>query len=179
MSNWWKPICFGLVLALLAHVATTMAIPRVIMDIAIERIAEASGGTNRLQNNPLVTPQNQRIVRSSPDLAYSTCALDLSQGPVRVFIGKGSDYASAAFYGANTDSVFTLSDTSIGPNGAYILVQTQGAQIPAAPSEVVVTLPSQRGLMLVRRLAPSNQAMARVEVERAKDSCIAVAAAQK
>jgi uncharacterized membrane protein len=178
MRAWWKPICFGLVVAVLAHVATTILIPPVIMNVAMKRMAQASGGTNRLQNMPLVTPQNQRIVRSSPDLAYSTCTLDLTNGPVRIFIGKGADYASAAFYAANTDNIFTLSDRSIGPGGARIVVQAAGSLAQATAGEVVVTLPSARGLMLVRRLAPSAQAMARVELERANDRCAGVTAPQ-
>jgi uncharacterized membrane protein len=174
----WKPICFGLVVAVLAHVATTILIPPVIMNVAMKRMADAAGGTNVLQNMPLVTPQNQRIVRSSPDLAYSICGLDLTKGPVRIFIGKGADYASAAFYAANTDNIFTLSDRSIGPLGARVLVKAAGTHVQAGRGEVVVTLPSPRGLMLVRRLAPSPQAMARVEVERANDSCTSAETAQ-
>jgi uncharacterized membrane protein len=172
MKRWWKVICFGILVALVAHGATTLLLPSVIMSVAIKRIAQTAGGVNKLQNMPMVTPQNQKIVRSSPDLAYSTCALDLTQGPVRIFIGKGGDYASAAFYGANTDNIFTLSDRSIGPNGARILVHAAGMPAQEQPGEVVVTLPSAHGLMLVRRLAPNPQAMARVESERAKDSCV-------
>jgi uncharacterized membrane protein len=178
MNAWWKPIGFGLVVALLANVATTALIPRVIMSVAMKRMAETAGGANTLLNMPLVTPQNQKIVRSSPDLAYSTCVLDLTNGPISIFIGKGSDYASAAFYAANTDNIFTLSDKSIGPQGARILVQAAGTQAQTGRGEVVVTLPSQHGLLLVRRLAPSAQAMARVEQERARDSCKGVPALQ-
>ncbi|MCA3695553.1 MAG: hypothetical protein INF09_02715, partial [Aquidulcibacter sp.] len=43
--------------------------------------------------------------------------------------------------------------------------------IAAKPGEVVVSLPSDKGLLLVRRLAPSAEAFKRVQGERAKDFC--------
>jgi len=172
--GWLKPLAFGALLAVLGHLLIIGLIPSVIMNIAMKRIAEASGGNNRLVHGNMVTPQNQQIVRSSPDLAYSTCALDLTKGPVRVFIGKGSDYTSAAFYAGNTDNVFTLNDRRIGPEGAQIMVVSARSPIAAKLGEVVVSLPSERGLLLVRRLAPSADAFKRVQGERAEDYCRAV-----
>lgn len=170
-SGWLKPLAFGVMLAVFGHLMTIGLIPSVIMNIAMTRIGEVSGGPNRLSHGMLVTPQNQQIVRSSPDLAYSTCALDLSGGPVRIFIGKGADYTSAAFYAGNTDNVFTLNDRKIGQEGARIMVVSARSPIAAQPGEVVVSLPSDKGLLLVRRLAPSAEAFKRVQAERAKDFC--------
>lgn len=169
--GWLKPLAFGSLIAVLGHLLTIGLIPSVIMNIAMTRIAEASGGINRLSHGNMVTPQNQQIVRSSPDLAYSTCALDLTKGPVRVFIGKGADYTSAAFYAGNTDNVFTLNDRKIGPEGAHIMIVSARSPLAAKPGEVVVSLPSDKGLLLVRRLAPSAEAFKRVQGERAQDYC--------
>jgi uncharacterized membrane protein len=174
MKAWITPFLFGVFMMFVGHFVTIAAIPSGIMSVALNRIAEAAGGSNRLFHGSMVTPQNQTIVRSSPDLAYSTCALDLSKGPVRVYIGKGRDYASAAFYAANTDNVFTLNDNKIGPQGAYLLIVSSRSPISARPNERVISLPSEKGLLLVRRLAPSAPDFARVEQERAKDSCQAV-----
>jgi uncharacterized membrane protein len=179
MARFWKLILFGLVVAVFAHVATTMMLPSAIMSIALKRIAQTAGGTNQLFHAQRVTPQNQTIVRPSPDLAYSTCALDLTKGPVRVFIGKGTDYASAAFYSANTDNVTTLSDKKIGPDGANLIVVTPGQNADAIAGERIITLPSNKGLMLVRRLAPSASDFERVTRERSGDRCGAASALQK
>jgi uncharacterized membrane protein len=171
MKNWLKPIIFGIFMAVVAHLVAIAMIPSLIMDIALKRIAETAGGVNKLYHGEMVTPQNQRIVRSSPDLAYSTCVLDLSDGPVEVFIGKGADYASAAFYGANTDNVHALNDRKIGPQGARLMIVSARTPIAARPGTEVISLPSDRGLMLIRRLAPTAAAYARVVNERAGDSC--------
>lgn len=174
MRMWIKPVLFGLFVALLAHLSAIAAIPNGIMSIAMARIAQTSGGVNALYHSPAITPQNQTIVRPSPDLAYSTCALDLSRGPVRIFIGKGQDYASAAFYSANTDNVFTLSDADIPAEGARLLLVSARSPIQAQPGERVISLTSDKGLMLVRRLAPTAQDFVRIEQERKADRCAPV-----
>jgi uncharacterized membrane protein len=166
-----KLIGVGLLVAIAAHVATIAVMPSVIMNIALKRIAEVSGGVNKLNHAPMVTPDNQRIVRSSPDLAYSTCVLDLTGGPIRIFIGKGADYSSAAFYAANTDNLIAINDRNVTGDGAHILVVSPQVSGIPKPGEQIVTLPSNKGLLLVRRLSPSADAYARVDQERAKDQC--------
>jgi uncharacterized membrane protein len=171
MGRLGKLLLFGVGIAALTHVVAVLALPNVIMNIAMKRIAATAGGVNKVVHNPRVTPQNQAIVRSSPDLAYSLCVLDLSKGPVRIALGKSADYVSAAFYAANTDNVFTLKDTQFGPDGARIIVHTKGNAPQTRVGETRVELPSAKGLMLVRRLAPSAEMFARVEGERASDRC--------
>jgi uncharacterized membrane protein len=171
MVSWWKPLAFGLVFCIVAHLVTIMLLPNIIMNVALKRISDNAGGVNKLFHSALVTPQTQTIVRSSPDLAYSTCALDLTNGPVEVFIGKGADYASVALYAANTDNVFALNDRKMGPQGARLMIVSPHMPHTAAPGVQVVGLPSNRGLILVRRLAPSAADYARVVTEQAGDSC--------
>jgi hypothetical protein len=54
------------------------------------------------------------------------------------------------------------------------MVVSARSPIAAKLGEVVVSLPSERGLLLVRRLAPSADAFKRVQGERAEDYCRAV-----
>jgi uncharacterized membrane protein len=170
MGRWGKLLLFGAAVAALTHVIAIMALPNVIMNIAMTRIATTAGGVNKIVHNPRVTPKNQAIVRSSPDLAYSLCVLDLSKGPVRINLGKSADYVSAAFYGANTDNVFTLKDNRFGPEGARLIVAVEGAAVQQTGA-VLVELPSEKGLLLVRRLAPNPEMFAHVDAERAGDTC--------
>lgn len=170
-GQWLRNLALFAVMALIGHVVATLMLPSAIMSIALKQIAEASSGVNALYHGPRVTAQNQRIVRPSPDLAYSTCVLDLSQGPVRVQVGRGNDYVSAAFYAANTDNIATFNDRSFGPEGAKLLVLARGMAPRAVQGETVVMLPSNKGLLLVRRLAPTQADFDRVDKERAGDQC--------
>lgn len=171
MRSWWKPLVFGVTLGIVVHVITIIMLPNIVMNVALKRIAEAGGGPNRLFHSQLVTPQSQTIVRSSPDLAYSTCALDLTKGPVEVFIGKGKDYASVAFYADNTDNIFALNDRKMPAEGVRLLVVSDRAPRVMGRGAQVITMPGDRGLMLIRRLAASGDDYARVVRERAGDRC--------
>jgi uncharacterized membrane protein len=173
-ARWIKPALFGLGVACVTHLLVIGAVPSVIMSIALSRMADQAGGWNQFYHAPRVTPQTQRVVRSSPDLAYSTCALDLSKGPVRAFVGKGDGYTSVALYSANTDNVFSLNDLAMGAGGASLLIVSARSPIAAAPGEVMVNVPSNKALLLVRRLVPDQQGFAAADRVRQGDRCRAI-----
>lgn len=179
MSGWLKLLVAAIVAALAAHLVVIGLIPRVIMSVAMERIADRSGGWNRLLHAPRVTAQGQEIVRSSPDLAYSSCALDLTRGPVRLEIHPSGGYASIAIYGANTDTRFVLNDRQMpeagraGAQPVRLLVVGPRSPVAARPGEITVSVPSTQALVLVRRLAATPEAFARIEAVRRQDSCAA------
>ena len=161
-----------LAIAATVHAAALFAGPTLVMTLAMKRIA-GEGGVNRWNFAPRTTPETQRIVRSSPDLAYAACVWDVSRGPVRIRAAASDDYASLSLYGANTDNFFSLNDRTMGPGGADIVLIARGQTPPAGvdPSRVVVA-PSRRGLALDRRLAPTPQAFARADAaRRAVDVC--------
>ena len=95
MSAWlakpwqrWLPL--GLVVAVLAHLLTVWAMPRLIMREAMSRIAQetaaqpASQAATGVYLPPPTDHTQRRIVMPSPDLLYATCTLDLSRGPARI-----------------------------------------------------------------------------------------------
>ena len=79
--NWAKYILGALIIAALVHFAAIYAVPRVLMNVAIDRIG-AVGGVNAWRLGDRVTATSRWVVRPSPDFAYSTCVFDLSDGPV-------------------------------------------------------------------------------------------------
>jgi uncharacterized membrane protein len=171
MSRWVKPALFGLAMAALGHLLAVASVPRAIMGVAMGAIAETAGGWNTWTHAPRVTPQSQRIVRSSPDLAYSSCAIDVSVAPVRIEVAPWGDYVSVALYDAQTDNVFTLNDAQMGAGGARLMIVGGRTPLIAPDGFTVVRLPSDRGLVLVRRLAPTPEAFARADAARQSDVC--------
>lgn len=158
-----------LLTAVTAHAAALLAAPYVIMSAAMARISEAAG-VNAWAFGPRVTPESQAIVRSSPDLAYAACAFDLSEGPVRIKVAPWRDLHVLAFYGDDTDAFLTLTGAEIGPEGVeLVLVRPGGAPPPG--SARVVTAPSVRGLVLDRRLAPTEAAFAEADAGRRGNAC--------
>jgi uncharacterized membrane protein len=175
MMRWLGPLILALVLAGLAHVGVTVAIPHGIMAIALDRIENAAGGPNRWVHAPRVTAESQNIVRSSPDLAYSTCVADLTAGDVRILVTPWTDYVSAAVYGADTDTVAVLGDREAGPGQPLILtLRAAGRQGGPMPEGLLVEIEGTRALVLVRRLAPGEAAFARADEARRTDVCAPV-----
>ncbi len=155
--------------AAIAHAAIVLAAPYVIMSRAMERLS-GPAGENVWRLGPRVTPQEQAVIRSSPDLAYASCAYDLSKGPVRIRIGPATGLTLLTLYGDNTDAFLTLTEAEIGPSGAELILVRQGAAPPASAARTVVS-PSVRGLAIERRIAPTPAAFSAADAARRQNVC--------
>ncbi len=124
---------------------------------------------NQMIYPPRTTEASRAIVRPSPDLAYASCAFDLSKGPVRVKAAKASDYMSVSVYAANSDNIFAINDRQ-APDGVDLIIVGKG-QVAPTGAAIVVQSPTQRGIVLERRLAPSAQAFAAADMARKKGVC--------
>lgn len=157
--------------AALGFAGLIWASPRLIMHVAISRVAD--GRFNEIRHTPRVTEKSRAIVRPSPDLAYSACAFDLSAGPVRITAAPWGQYWSLSLYGANTDNFWVGNDRAF-PQGANILLVAKGQTPTPSTIETIVESPSARGIALIRRLAPRKDDFAAVEQVRSGDMCAAV-----
>ena len=83
MSSWKGPLLATALAGVIGYFGATALIPGFIMGKATEGMAKR-GGYNVMAHGALSTPENQPIVRPSPDLAYSSCPFDLGGGPVEV-----------------------------------------------------------------------------------------------
>ena len=169
--SWGKYILGALIVAALVHFAAIFTVPRVLMNVAMERIG--AGGANVWHTTGRVTAASRQIVRPSPDFAYSACVFDLTEGPVIITATPWDDYWSLSLYGANSDNFFVIDDRE-AHYGAEITLVRKGAAHPEGAS-MVVESPSARGIALIRRLAPSPstyEAAARIASE---DVCASVA----
>jgi uncharacterized membrane protein len=110
------------------------------------------------------------VVRPSPDLAYSTCVYDLSQGPVRISAAPtpGQGYVSVSVFAANTNNIAVF-DTTRKPDGIDFVLAREGQQTP--PGAEVVISPSNRGIVLDRRLAANDELFAAADQARRADKC--------
>jgi uncharacterized membrane protein len=185
MNRWIKPIAGAVLLAGMVHVATLFAIPYGLMLGVMRGAAEKAGGANTFLHARKTTPQNQTIVRPSPDLAYSVCSIDVSDGPVEVVVNRKAAPAVVALYATNTDMIWSTGDLVGLPGDEAIatplhlfITRDQAAASPPQGS-TVVTVPSNQVLLLVRRLAPTAEAFAAVDAERQTDLCKLATAEQE
>lgn len=159
----------ALIAGAIAHVALVRAVPRVLMDKAIERIG--AGGSNAWRLADRVTPESRQIVRPSPDFAYSACSYDLSGGPVTIHVEPWSEYWSLSLYADNSDNFFVVDDREVREGVTITLVQRGRAAPVDAPR--VVHSPSARGIALIRRLAPTPDEYAAAALIAQGDVCAA------
>ena len=168
-----RTLKLGLIFAAAAavgHVGLVMATPRVIMGAAIKRTSKDGTVVNQFQFGPRTTKDSRAVVRPSPDLAYSTCAYDLSQGPILVQAAPtpGDGYVSISVFDARTDNIAVF-DTRQFPQGIRFVLAREGQAVP--DGEKVVRSNFDQGLILDRRLAPTAEQFAQADAARRTDSC--------
>lgn len=169
--SWAKYVLGALIIAALVHFAAIFAVPRVLMNVAIDRIGTLSG-VNAWRSSDRVTATSRWVVRPSPDFAYSTCVFDLSKGPVIITATPWDSYWSLSLYGANSDNFFVIDDRE-AHFGAEITVVRRGAAHPEGAS-MVVESPSTKGIALIRRLAPTPDTYNAAAQIAAEDVCTSV-----
>jgi uncharacterized membrane protein len=172
IRRWWARGMTVVVVALVTHLVVIAATPRVVMSVAMGRIEERAGGTNVWLHAERVTPQTQEVVRSSPDLAYSACAWDLSEGPVRISAPAWDAYFSLSLYDNRTGNFFVANDRDTG-RGVDVLLATQdqAADLTSTGGLRIVAAPSTTGIALLRYLAPTQSAFVRADTVRRSAVC--------
>lgn len=160
--GWLLGVLIG---AALVQVAAVAALPRAIMSRVLG-VLTAQAGENAFVHPPLATAESRAIVRPSPDLAYSSAVFDVSERPLHVVVPLTAPYTSLSGFAANTDNFFALNDRTAG--GDPIDVVLVGPSTPRAGLEGqrLVESPSDRGVLLVRRVVPSAEAFAAIDAAR-------------
>ncbi len=169
MSRWIGPLIVAVLAALAAWYTTLAAAPMVIMDRAWEQLA-AQSGFNRMAHGPLVTAESQFVVRPSPDLAYSVCAFDLTQGPLRVHAHPVPDhYWSLTVFDSETNVAFVESDRDSKGAPVEVILATADQTVPAGVR--TVTMPGAKGVALLRVLLNDRAEFDAVTKDRKRSYC--------
>lgn len=162
----------ALAAAFTVHFAAVGAGPRVIMGIAMSRIA-GEEGPNLMKDAPPATAEARTVVRPSPDLAYSACVLDLTAGPVRLTVAKSAPYTSLSLFAANTDNYFVEDDRQRSGEIELIVVGPDSRVPPRLPDGArVVEAPTARGMALVRRVIEDEASFLSIEAARKRSFCV-------
>jgi uncharacterized membrane protein len=76
---------------------------------------------------------------------------------------------SVSVYAANSDNIFAINDRQ-APDGVDLIIVGKGQAAPSGTA-IVVQSPTQRGIVLERRLAPSAEAFAAADLARKEGVC--------
>lgn len=169
MSRVLKLGLLALAVAVVAHPATVFVAPYVLMSAAMERIGRGGERINQWSHPPRTSEKSRNVVRPSPDLAYSACVYDLSGGPVHVTASAWDDYMSVSVFEHNSDNIFVINDQQ-APQGVDLVLVRKGQPHPAGAA-MVVESPSMRGIVLQRRVAPTQERWNAANAARRHDIC--------
>ena len=160
--TWGLGIVLG---AAVVHVAAVALLPRAIM-----RRVFAGFGTlappNQFVHPPLATWESRTVVRPSPDLAYSSALFDVSEHPLHVIVPLSAPYTSLSGFADNTDNFFALNDQTAGADPIDVVIVGPGTPRTGLEGRRVVESPSDRGVLLVRRVVANAEAFAGVDAAR-------------
>ena len=176
ISKWLKFGVLTLCGAALVHWAAIAYAPEVIMGRVLAALAEQ--GEHTIAHAERSTAASRRIVRPSPDLLYSTCLFDVSRHPLKVTTAAPiGTYWSVAFYAANTDNFFVLNDSQAKGIPATIVIAGRGQTVgPQGPGVIVVSAPTDKGLVLFRTLINNDTRPAELDQQRRAAKCEALVA---
>jgi uncharacterized membrane protein len=166
MKRWLGPLAALLVVAAATHAATLHFAPSFIMSRAMDALEARGVALHRFTTPARISPQTQTVVRSSPDLYYALCRYDLADPgqELTVRMGNWPDYQSLSFFDARTDNFATLRGT-----GRAVAVRLLPPGSLAGPGAIVS--PSEKGVVLIRRLAPDAGRFAAAVRAGAQDLC--------
>jgi uncharacterized membrane protein len=154
---WFYRVTALIITCVAVHLLTVWAAPRLIMQILMNGpLAKTLDMKNKAAFPPPVTAQSRSVVMPSPDLLYSVCAFDVSQGPVRVKANPQlNGYWSIALYANNSDNFFVINDRSAKGQAVDLWLVSKEANVGGVPTpngSTVVVAPSSTGFLLMRVL---------------------------
>jgi len=151
MKKWLAPLLVAIVFAAASHAAVLHFAPSVIMGRALDKMAARGTPVNGFSLGPRTTPQTQTVVRPSPDMAYSACRFDLTRAPrgLRVRMNASPGYASLSFFDSATNNFLIVR----GEGATREVVLLAPGSSTTIPDTAVA--PTNTGVILIRRLAPT------------------------
>jgi len=171
----WPFMVGGLVIAVLVHVASVLAIPRLVMWRATGLMARNTG-FNTMSHAVRATWQSRTIVRPSPDLLYSSCPYDLDKTPGGVLHVHASTmphtYWSVSVFDADTDNIYVLNDSQ-AKNGSvdFLLVGSESDAVTGRSNLPQIWSPTWRGVVLFRTLIDDEARFAEIDAARKHAAC--------
>ena len=169
MRRWILPLLIAAVTACATYHATLLATPYALMQLVMKK-SDGRLNINRLGFPAMATADNPSIVRPSPDLSYSGCVFDVSQGPVLLEVVPVPDhYWSVSIFDARTDVAAVRSDRDTGGQPARLALLKPGQQAPEGYEPVM--LQHDRGIALIRILLANADEYPAIDALRRKSTC--------
>jgi uncharacterized membrane protein len=146
-----------LVVAAVVHFLAVLATPHAI-GFALQSLAES----NTLVHAEKPAAGNDQVRRSSPDLVYSACVFDLTDGPLHITAPAPESYMSVSFFASNTDNFWVKNDRHV--DGTFdVVLAGPGTTTPDIDGAELVRSPTMTGGVIFRYFAGDGRRLEEIE----------------
>ncbi|WFU22538.1 DUF1254 domain-containing protein [Bradyrhizobium sp. CB1717] len=170
-------IVAGVVLGLVVHLVSVLALPRIATQDAYSRLTPMTK-LNGVTQLPLADPQTSPMPFMDPAFALAICRYDLSGGPIKLTVPVSQAYTSVSFYTRNEIAYYAINDRSAGRKVIELdlMTEAQHNELPedeevTAADRLIIDSPSTTGLIVMKALAPEPGLMPQAQATLQAATC--------
>jgi uncharacterized membrane protein len=168
-------IVAGIVLGLVVHLVSVLALPRIATQDAYSRLTPMTK-LNGVSPLPLADPNTSPMPFMDPAFALAICRYDLSGGPIKLTVPVSQAYTSVSFYTRNEIAYYAINDRSAGKKVIELDLMTEAQhnelheEITAA-DRLIIDSPATTGLIVMKALAAEPGLMPQAQASLAAATC--------
>jgi len=170
-------IVAGVLLGLIVHLVSVLALPRIATQDAYSRLTPMTK-LNAVTPLPLADPNTSPMPFMDPAFALAICRYDLSGGPLKLRVPVSQAYTSVSFYTRNEIAYYAINDRSAGKKVIELdlMTEAQHNELPedeevTAADRLIIDSPSATGLIVLKALAAEPGLMPQAQASLAAASC--------
>lgn len=170
-------IVAGVVLGLVVHLVSVLALPRIATQDAYSRLTPMTK-LNGVTQLPLADPNTSPMPFMDPAFALAICRYDLSNGPIKLTVPVSQAYTSVSFYTRNEIAYYAINDRSAGKKVIELdlMTEAQHDELPedeeiTAADRLIIDSPATTGLIVMKALAAEPGLMPQAQGSLAAASC--------
>ncbi|HLG80433.1 MAG TPA: DUF1254 domain-containing protein [Bradyrhizobium sp.] len=170
-------ILAGVLLGLVVHLVSVLALPRIASEDAYSRLTPLTR-LNAVTPLPPADPSNTLMPYLDPAFAVAVCRYDLSTGPIKLKVPVSQAYTSVSFYTRNELAYYAINDRSAGKKVIELdlMTEKQHEDLPeeedvTSADRLIIDSPTATGLIVLKALAPEPGLMAQAQSSLAASTC--------
>jgi uncharacterized membrane protein len=170
-------IVAGVLLGVVVHLVSVLALPRIASQDAYSRLTSMTE-PNAVTALPLADPGNTLMPYMDPAFATAVCRYDLSGGPIKLAVPVSQAYTSVSFYTHSDVAYYAINDRSAGKKviELNLMTEAQHADLPeeedvTAADRLIIDSPTSTGLIVLKALAAEPGMMPQAQASLAAATC--------
>ena len=167
----------GVLLGLIVHLVSVLALPRIATQDAYSRLTPITK-LNAVSVLPTADPSNTLMPFLDPAFAVAVCRYDLSSGSIKLTVPVSQAYTSVSFYTRNELAYYAINDRSAGKKVIELdlMTEAQHNDLPededvTAADRLIIDSPTATGLIVMKALAAEPGLMPQAQASLAASKC--------